>query len=165
MTIATASRIAVPIAHIYQTNAWVFAQSLEGLSETELRFQPIATCNPMIWIAGHMAQVRTLVLKLMGEPVETGWGEPFGRGSKLGDPSQYPSIGEIKETMTTLGERLGAKLLSLDDETLLRPASGPNLPNSETLVDQIAFLALHESYHAGQMGYLRKALGYEGPVG
>jgi hypothetical protein len=29
----------------------------------------------------------------------------------------------------------------------------------------LVFLAWHDSYHTGQMGYLRKWLGYEGLVG
>ena len=33
------------------------------------------------------------------------------------------------------------------------------------MADQIAFFALHDSYHVGQMAYIRKALGYQGIAG
>jgi hypothetical protein len=39
------------------------------------------------------------------------------------------------------------------------------VPNARTLMHEIAQLAWHDSYHLGQMAYLRKALGFDGLVG
>ena len=36
---------------------------------------------------------------------------------------------------------------------------------SKYLGDQIAFLAMHDTYHVGQLAYVRKALGLPGVVG
>ena len=32
-------------------------------------------------------------------------------------------------------------------------------------ISDLAFLVMHDTYHVGQLGYVRKALGYEGVVG
>ena len=39
------------------------------------------------------------------------------------------------------------------------------LPGATTVADELAFFALHDSYHTGQLAYLRKALGYPGLAG
>lgn len=165
MTTATTSRIAAPIANIYRTNESFFANALDGLDETKLWYRPTTANNPMLWIAGHIVQTRAFVLKIMGDSFDTAWGGLFDRGAKLEDPAHYPSMAEISRTMESVTGKMHDKLQSLDDEALLSPAQGPKFPNSETLADQVAFLALHESYHVGQMGYLRKALGHAGPLG
>jgi len=57
-----------------------------------------------------------------------------------------------------------AKFESLDDSQLAQSVKGL-VPQAKTLADQLAFLGLHESHHAGQMAYIRKALGYSALVG
>jgi len=51
------------------------------------------------------------------------------------------------------------------DADLGKPATEVELPGSKTVADQIAFLALHHSYHVGQMCYIRKSLGFPALVG
>ena len=42
---------------------------------------------------------------------------------------------------------------------------GPTIAGAETVSDLITFLAFHESYHIGQMAYVRKAIGHSGIAG
>jgi uncharacterized damage-inducible protein DinB len=55
-------------------------------------------------------------------------------------------------------------LQALDDASLAQPSTMP-VPGTKTVADLLAFFALHDSYHTGQMAYLRKALGYPGLAG
>lgn len=64
-----------------------------------------------------------------------------------------------------INRKLYAKLEALDDERLAQPAQGFELPHAKTIADQLAFFALHDAYHVGQMGFVRKALGYPGLAG
>jgi uncharacterized damage-inducible protein DinB len=150
---------------IYLTNEGLFKKALGGLSAEQLAYRPTENNTPIIWIAGHIAQTRAFVLKLMGEDFDTGWGDLFGRGAVLKDASAYPPVEEIQGTMDKVSERLQAKIASLGEEDCARPATGPNLPNATSLIEQVAFLALHESYHVGQLAYIRKSLGFAGMVG
>ena len=61
--------------------------------------------------------------------------------------------------------RLFAKLAALTDADLSQSAKGM-FPNSvQTVGDQITFLVMHDTYHVGQLAYVRKALGLPGVVG
>jgi hypothetical protein len=142
-------------------------RALEGLTEAELWKAPTDRNNPLLWIAGHVVQTRALVLQLLGEPVDTGWGKVFDRGAvaaPAADAERYPSRSDIERVMRHVTPRLHAKLASLDDNDLGGPAK-TQIPGIETVADELAFFALHDSYHVGQLAYVRKGLGYPGLAG
>lgn len=121
----------------------------------------------MLWIAGHLVQTRAMLLRILGEPVDTGWGNMFDRGADAARRDQsdrYPSRDEIVRVMRALIPRLRTRLTMLDDASLARPAT-MQVPGTKTAADELAFFALHDSYHTGQLAYLRKALGYPGLAG
>jgi hypothetical protein len=66
--------------------------------------------------------------------------------------------------MREISPRLHAKLASLDDQYLAGPAR-MQVPGTKTVADEIAFFGLHDSYHVGQLAYVRKGLGYPGLAG
>lgn len=164
MTTTAERTPAAPIALIFAFSDPFVLQALEGLSHEEL-WRPLTTSNnPLLWVAGHIVQTRAMVLQLLGEQAETGWGTLFDRGAKIGDPKDYPSGAEVARVMSEVSLRLHAALAALEDEQLNRPASLP-IPGLKTLSDELAFFALHDAYHVGQLAYVRKGLGYPGLAG
>ena len=161
MTTTTANTAAAPIAMIFAFSDSLVLHALEGLSHEEL-WRPLTTSNnPLLWVAGHIVQTRALVLQILGEPVETGWGNLFERGARIGNPAEYPSGPEVARMMREISPRLHSALANLQDEQLNRPSSLP-IPGLKTLTDELAFFALHDAYHVGQLAYVRKGLGYPG---
>jgi uncharacterized damage-inducible protein DinB len=162
--IGTANTAAAPIAMIFAFSDSLVLQALEGLTPEEL-WRPLTTSNnPLLWVAGHIVQTRAGVLQMLGEQAETEWGGLFDRGAKIGNPKEYPSGPEIARVMRDISPRLHAALAALQDEQLNRPASLP-IPGLNTLTDELAFFALHDAYHVGQLAYVRKGLGYPGIAG
>jgi uncharacterized damage-inducible protein DinB len=164
MTTTTTSALAAPIAMIFSFNEPFVYQALDGLTDDELWRAPSERNNNMLWVAGHVVQTRAMVLGFLGEPVDTGWGKLFDRGAVLVDASQYPSRDEIERVMQDVSPRLNRKLTSRRDDALTRPAT-MQVPGTTTVADELAFFALHDSYHIGQLSYIRKSLGYPGLAG
>jgi uncharacterized protein YndB with AHSA1/START domain/uncharacterized damage-inducible protein DinB len=154
-----------PAAFIMAANDSLAERSFQGVKPEELWTQPTPRNNAMLWIYAHMAVVRGRLLKGLGDDYETGLDETFGRGAALQDPSAYPSREKIQEVVREVNVRLFRRLASLGDAELLRPATGPVPPAVQTVGDLITFIALHDSYHVGQLAYVRKALGYPGVAG
>lgn len=161
MTTKTANTSAAPIALIFAFNDPFVLQALEGVTREELWRPLTKSNNPLLWVAGHIVQTRAMVLQILGERAETGWGTLFDRGAKIGDPKDYPSGPEIARVMSAISSQLHTTLAALQDEQLNRPASLP-IPGLKTLADELAFFALHDSYHVGQLAYIRKGLGRPG---
>jgi uncharacterized damage-inducible protein DinB len=119
----------------------------------------------MLWIFGHMAGTRVNILKLLGDDFDPGWGDVFARGAALQDSAGYPVREKINEGSREINARLYARLAALTEADVSKPASRSFTNAVQTLGDQIAFLAMHDTYHVGQLAYVRKALGLPGVVG
>ena len=154
-----------PVAFIFANNDSLADRSFLGVKPEDVWKRPTPQTNSMLWIFAHMVATRARILGVFGEPYETGWGEMFGRGAELQDPSTYPTREQIAEAGREVNARLFAKLAAVTDADLAREAKGPRPPSAVTVGDQLAFFALHESYHVGQLAYVRKALGLPGVVG
>ena len=160
---ATRSAVAAPIAAIFRVNDDLIAKALDGLTTAEFGQRLTDKNNPILWIAGHVAETRALVVRILGEQIDTPWAELFARGAALQEASRYPSIEEIKRVSQQINHKLYARLEALDDGRLAAPAKGTE--PGQTLADQMALFAMHDSYHVGQMAFIRKGLGYSRIVG
>jgi len=156
---STCSAILAPIAAIFKTNDGLVAKALEGITAADLQTPLTSKNNSILWLAGHVTETRASLLRSLGEQADTGWGKLFGRGAALAEVGRYPSVDEIHSVSQRIGRQLHAKLEALDDGHLAKPAN-ISLPNTKTIADQIAFFSFHESYHVGQIAYVRKGLGY-----
>lgn len=164
MTTATTSVLAAPTAMIFSFNEPFVYQALAGLTDDELRRAPSARNNNLLWVAGHIVQTRAMVLGFLGDPMDTGWGTLFDRGAALVDAARYPTGDRIERVMRDVSARLSAKLRLLTEDVLTRPAT-LQVPGTTTVADELAFFALHDAYHVGQLSYIRKSLGYPGLAG
>jgi uncharacterized damage-inducible protein DinB len=154
------------LALIFKLNNGVVHTALEGLPDDDFWRRPEGGGNPIGWMLGHVTGSRYTLLNRLGDPAKTEWGNIFARGMPLSEVQHYPSRerlqmawkdthGRMREAFAsvspdTLAEKLGRRIGPLDDPTV-----------GET----ITFLAFHEAYHAGQMGYLRRLLGHAGVAG
>jgi uncharacterized protein YndB with AHSA1/START domain len=154
-----------PISLIFKLNTGLLRTTLDGVAADELWRRPTPATNPMLWIAGHIVQTRATMLGLLGDSFDTGWSDLFTRGAALQEASRYPSRGDIDAVHRQIIDRLRAKFDALTDADLAAPARGKQLPGAKTVGDQLAFLAFHESYHIGQLAYVRKALGHSAIAG
>ncbi len=146
-------------------NAYLYRGALEGLSQEKLHRLPSDHSNPMIWVAGHILNSRVNLARYLGAEAHCLWSELFKRSSRLQPASAYPALDELLECWKTTNSALKARFRELTPEELSGPSPSQRSVEVDTLGSGISFLIWHESYHIGQMGYLRKWLGYEGLAG
>jgi uncharacterized protein YndB with AHSA1/START domain/uncharacterized damage-inducible protein DinB len=154
-----------PVAFIFASNDSLAERSFQGVADADLWKRPTPQSNPMLWIFGHMVHTRAQILMLLGDDFDAGLGNAFARGAALQDTSGYPSREKINEASREVNRRLYAKLGALTDADVSKAASRSFTNAVQTLGDQVAFLAMHDTYHVGQLAYVRKALGLPGVVG
>jgi hypothetical protein len=154
-----------PIALIYKLNNGVVSRTLDGLSDDEVWQSPPGGGNPIGWILGHVVGSRTLMLGLLGSPLPSPW-EPrlFARGSLRADRGSYPTRQAIETTWQATHAAMRQAFAAVTPAQLSAAAT-TELPGVRTIADQLAFGAFHESYHVGQMGYVRRQLGHSAVVG
>jgi uncharacterized protein YndB with AHSA1/START domain len=154
-----------PLALQLKYNTGLIKSVLADLTPAELWHRPGDRNNPILWLFGHIVATRAELAGVLGARLDTGWGEKFARGAKLADQTAYPPIQEIERVNRDVVEQLKAKFAVLTDAQLSGPPTDAHMPGVKTLADQIAGYTFHESYHVGQMAYVRKALGKPGVAG
>lgn len=153
------------ITHHLKLGDYLLKTALENLSDEELHRRGGPQSNSMLWITGHLALSRHRMLKLAGEDREFAWADLFSRGSAIQAPDAYPPLDEVLQAWDRGSSELLAALPKMTPSQLFAK-SPQSLPTDDKSVrGALSFLVYHEAYHIGQMGYLRKMLGYESLVG
>jgi hypothetical protein len=168
---------AEPIALIFKLNNGLVERTLDGLADEEVwrRPGPGSGGNPIAWLIGHVANTRASLVRELGHPVDQGSLAPelvrvlmdpsFRRGSALADRSAYPSRAAIEAAWKATHARMRDAFAGVTEQWLAQPSAGYPLPGAKTMGDRLGFFAFHESYHVGQMAYVRRLLGHSGVAG
>jgi uncharacterized damage-inducible protein DinB len=154
-----------PLALIFKLNNSLITRSLDGLSDEEVWAQPSGSGNPIAWLLGHLTETRAGMLGEMGVPFEYGWSRTFQRGSALQARAGYPARDTIEAAWKATHAAMRDAFATVPAERLAAPASRRPVPGVETVTDLIAFCGFHESYHVGQIGFIRKQLGHSSVAG
>lgn len=149
------TKTAAPIIQSFQMQTAFFGKSIDGISEESATKIINKDVNHIAWIAGHIVSCRYMLCGMMGLQVTEPYPEIFGNLKGIQEATDYPPLSSLLETLNEVTEQLIKKLSEMDEEELHKEAFGGRL------IDIILFFAYHEAYHIGQIGMLRKALGYE----
>jgi uncharacterized damage-inducible protein DinB len=149
----------------YQMNTDMLAKMVDDLSPEEWLLHPDGASNHVAWIVGHVVWTRERLLSRIGTEWSQPWLDLFGRGSKCGEDVTYPSKETLLEAWRESSTVLDHALENVTDEFLAElSVKGP--PSTEGKQSGVVnFLAIHETYHLGQISYLRGWLGHKGFMG
>jgi len=147
------------IAQFDLQTSW-FMNALENISDEESNIQSTEQLNPIKWVAGHLTDTRLTVYSILtGNPGNEMYKKHFGKGSSNKPDSAFPKIEQVKADWVHISIRLKEVLQTLPEEKLLAsPPFQVSIPD-KTLLGLIAYFAIHESFHLGQISVLRKMIG------
>ena len=153
------------ISGIYRTNTEIVNRALAGVEPEHWLKQPGDDSNHLLWMLGHVVVHRGMVLKYLGVDWDKPWASLFARGSERLDEANYPSTEEMQAAWQQVSEALASALKNPSADVLGQDAPKGPLSFDGKVSGSVAFLALHDSYHVGQISFLRKWLGYGRTVG
>jgi uncharacterized damage-inducible protein DinB len=152
------------ISGIFKINTEVINRAITDVKPDDWFRKPGDNSNHLMWLLGHLVVHRGHVLKTLGQPWHSSWASLFARGAEHVGDTEYPSVEEMMDSWKKISEQLRAALRESGD-VLENPA--PEGPPSfdKKISGTVAFYAFHDAYHAGQVSFLRKWLGYGQTVG
>lgn len=143
---------------ILALNRKLFNNALDGISEEHVTTRAAANINHLNWIAGHVANSRVAIANMLGADLDN----PLDHYIReIEDESTLADLEQITEVFSAATNAIHRCISTVSQETLNGPAPFDAGIADATLGGVIAFLVQHEAYHVGQMGILRKALGYD----
>jgi hypothetical protein len=155
-----APSLAAVVSQLHESTR-LYARALSGIAHDDLLTRPGPRSNPLVWVAGHLVQQRTRLLGAFGPPRQIPWEDLFRTGSVIGDLGLYPTTGELEAVWRSASEELLRRIETTPEERFDGPAPAWLISRDGTLRGGLTYAAFHEAYHVGQMGYLRKWLGFD----
>lgn len=151
-------KLAAHIA-VLKLNTRLLVNCLDGVTEEHARKQLEPELNNMSFLVAHLIDARHYLAKMLGSnfpnPVAA-----LTHAKKVGDVEELPSLEELRRGWNDVTEQLTDRLAIVTDGDLREESQQPFPIEDGTVLGGIAFLLQHESYHVGQLGLLRRLLGY-----
>lgn len=149
------------VVNIYKFNTGSFLRALEGIEQSDHFVRPSDKANSLNYVAGHMTASRYLLAGSLKLDEPQPWADLFSRGAKIEENSAYPELSEITEHWHQISSKLEKRfeVVTAEDLKAEPPFTVPGI--EKTVRGTIAFLSFHESYHLGQLAYIRRLLGYD----
>jgi hypothetical protein len=137
------------------------AKMAENFSGDEIFFRPYDKVNHFAWEVGHLAFIRNTIIKLLNpaEKLESLGNERiiFAPGTPLQANEMFSSLDESVEALQKRGDRIVELLADLTQEHW--DSESPfKLPFGTTVGSQVWVFFMHESFHLGEMSYLKNIL-------
>lgn len=150
-------------AENYRFNSGLLVKTVKDLTPEEWLNRPEDKGNHIAWIAGHVIWTRGRILKRLGVEWSLPWLELFGRGAKVDAATEYPLPEVLLDAWHEVSDLLAGALENVSEETLAQPQGAPSMDGK--ISGTVNFLAIHETYHIGQIAYLCCWMGHKGPMG
>lgn len=146
-------------ASIFRHNTGMLDRVAGGLSAEKWLCAPTDDCNPPLWVLCHIIWTRSRLLSRLGVTWQRPWFDQFSRGSARPAAGDYPAFDEVLSAWQESGPTVAAALESASPDALAQPANPPSLDG--TFAGMVDFLAVHETYHVGQISYACRWLGLD----
>lgn len=149
-----------PLLGILTLNTDLVRNCCAGLSDEDAARRIDGRGNSVVFLAAHLTDARHYMLTRAGAQIPSPLPDALEEARSIDDVAELPSLREVLEAWRTVSDQLPNTLASLEPARLEEPVAGQFPIPGGTLLAMIAFLVQHESYHVGQMAYLRRYLGY-----
>jgi hypothetical protein len=146
---------------ILKLNERLFMNALKGITKDQAHERISGHNNPVSWLAPHTVDARYNILYFMGKPAMSPFKSLFENFRPYSSELEYPSLEATKAEWDKVSGLINEALAALTDEHSQAESGIKNPTGDSSNGGWMAFLAQHESYDIGQMGYLKKYLTQE----
>ena len=144
----------------FKFNNGIYGRTTQGIPPEQWLIQPCQESNHLLWVVAHAAVTRAVGVRLLGGDWSAPWQSLFTRGQNRVENGRYPSVEEVQQAWNEISEKLLSALPTATPELMDKPVEKGKPSIDGTVGGTLGFLCLHESYHLGQMGFIRKWLGH-----
>jgi uncharacterized damage-inducible protein DinB len=155
------------LSRLYRFSDLCVRANLKSVNHEESLFQPRPAGNCINWNLGHLLASRNALFDALG--LETFWDESRSRTYRRGcpplvDPEEAVPLEELFDLWESTQQTLLGYLKGKTAEELAAVVPHPDDFLGRTKAELLGTLAVHETYHGGQLGLLRRLVGREGAI-
>ncbi len=143
---------------IFNLNTRLFNNTLAGVTEEQSEERVSGHSNSFKWIATHTVWARYNMLMFLGKPAQNPYPGLFENFKPFDAADKYPTLEEIKKEWQKGSKLLKEALEAVPEDHLSADSPLKSPIGDNSMGGTLAFLAQHESYDIGQLGFLKKYL-------
>jgi uncharacterized damage-inducible protein DinB len=148
-----------PLAALYDLNTDLLLNCLDGLTDAEAQQRLAAGGNSVTFLAGHLIDTRHLLVARLGHPLPNPLARYLADVRSIEEMRELPSLEEMRIAWPAVSNHLQEVLSELTVTELEQPNVHRFPLSDSTRLGLIAYLVQHDSYHLGQIAFLRRQLG------
>ncbi len=158
-----------PLAAIFDLNTDLLANCVLDVTDAQANERLAGGGNSIAFLVAHVVDARHFLAELLGAPLPNPVGLVLADIQTIEDVTQMPALAELLEAWRRISTHLRT-VFERVHASRLEARSEHDFPmHGMTVRDAVAFLAQHDSYHVGQISFLRRQLGlpamtYERPA-
>lgn len=146
----------------YKMRSQLFNSVLADINEVDAKHRVNGRTNHILWMAGNLVNCRYWLAEALGLPDRDPHADFFSEAKALNENLDYPNLKILKDEWHQISPKLFYKLCNATDEELLQPYTiGMGAPFiEENYLNAIGMCLDREEYLFGQLGLMRRVLGY-----
>lgn len=148
-----------PLHIIFKLNTKLFLNSLSNIDEDLGKKLLNKKTNNISFIAIHLLDARYFLCRYLGLKTDNPFQEQLKDVNSIEEMTINPKLDEIKNHWIKLSQRMENKITDLSGEVLKKKSEIDFPIDENSILGAISFLLQHESFHIGQIGFLRKSFG------
>ena len=148
----------MPLYVILKLNTRLFINCLEGADDGTAVKRPNERSNNMTFVACHLLEARIYIAQSLGVEVESPLQE-LADVESVDEVKTFPALDIIRPAWQEISEILADRFAALTEDDLDRESPRAFPVDDRTILGCLAFLLEHESFHLGQLAFLRKHFG------
>ncbi len=153
------NKLLVTLNNTLKLNSKLFLNCFENITENESKQRINQNTNSFLFIAIHIVDARYYLLNFLSCNLQSPFEKLLKNINHIDEIKHYPPLSDILTAWETVSVELLNKFKELNDDDLSVKSSASFPLDDKTILSGITFFVQHESYHVGQLGFLRKCLG------
>jgi uncharacterized damage-inducible protein DinB len=150
---------AAPLAAMLELNTALLLNCLDGLSEGEACRRLPGGGNSIAFLAAHLADSRHFLAAALGHPLANPLAPALEQARSIDEVGALPPLHELRGIWRAVSGPLQSVVASIRADALDRPAAQRVPVSDPSVLGMVAFLVQHDSYHLGQVAFIRRQLG------
>jgi uncharacterized damage-inducible protein DinB len=149
-----------PLFEQLKLNTRLFTNSLDGADDDAAQRRPAGRANNMVFVALHVLDARAYLARYIGIDYQ----HPFkdlDAVSSIDEMEGFPSLDGVREAWREVSGLLVESFPGLTEAELGLESALQFPVDDRTVLGGVAFMLQHESFHIGQLAFLRRWLDLE----
>lgn len=159
-TIAPAIRRHSPLLWQYRLHTHLFDNVIEDILPEDATRRITPDTNHIAWLTGSLVSCRFDMANALGIPQKAAFVDVYGNHRPIDDALEYPSLLSLQDDWHYISPMLLDTLSAIPSVELANRPSPFEEMHENTLAEAFSFIIDREAYVIGQIGILRRILGY-----